>query len=73
MREFSTSLLLNTLRATLDSLERNQSIDQHYRGICELKTELKNKIERIECREPDHNSCLQEHQAAKVEECRASF
>ena len=52
MREFSTSLLLNTLRATLESLEGNQGIDQHYFGICELKSMLSHEIERIESREP---------------------
>lgn len=52
MRDFSTSLVLNTLRATLDSLEENQDIDQQYVGICELKSMLRHEIERIESRKP---------------------
>jgi len=52
MRDFSTSLTLNTLRATLESLEENQGIDQSYSGIRELKSMLMREIERIESREP---------------------
>jgi hypothetical protein len=52
MKEFETSPLLNTFRATLKSLEVNQGIDQHYLGICELKSMLMHEIQRIESREP---------------------
>ena len=50
MPDVNSILLLNNLRSVLLSLEQNPELDQRYAGTCELRTCLREEIERLESR-----------------------
>jgi hypothetical protein len=59
-REFGTTLLLQTLRAIVQSLDGNRDTDQSSAGDVQLKEILQQRIALIERREPSTLSRLKE-------------
>lgn len=47
MKTITTVFLINTLRATLDSIEQTPGIDPTYPGLVEIKQTLQQKIAQL--------------------------
>jgi hypothetical protein len=53
MKDFSTILLINTLRATVDHLQQSAEIEQASPGVKDLKHTLRAQIVRLQGSDPE--------------------
>jgi hypothetical protein len=53
MKDFSSVLLINILRATVDHVQQSPEIDQASPGVKDLKRTLLEQILRLAAREPE--------------------
>jgi hypothetical protein len=54
MKDFSTILLINMLRATVEHLQQSPEIDQASPGVEDLKHTLRAQIVRLRGTDPEH-------------------
>ena len=52
MQFFTTHLLINTLRATLDTVEQTHDVDQNHPGLLEFKRALLQEVAVLQERAP---------------------